>query len=182
MKIQSQGSAANSLCSQTYTRHSVNYLCETGGRILIDFADMWNEFFSHGCHLLQPSVPGHTKTSHVSAENNDILWTLICVRMSYHCDVTFTECGPPLPVIISTTAFDECTGWLSFNCCIHWFASVIWLVILSVQLHVLSSIFIIPKFCCATYDSLSEHDWIHAMNAQGITFVFTIAILINMML
>ena len=34
------------------------------------------------------------------------------VRMSNHCDVTFTEWGPPLPLILSTTAFDECTDWL----------------------------------------------------------------------
>ena len=69
--------------------------------------------------LLQPSVPGHAKTGHVSAGEQ---WcTVNCggdVRMSNHCDVTLTEWGPSLPLILSTIAFDECTGWLSFNWCI----------------------------------------------------------------
>ena len=51
-------------------------------------------------------------------ENNGVLWTVGRVRMSNHCDRTFTEWGPPLPLILSTIAFDECTDWLSFNWCI----------------------------------------------------------------
>ena len=69
--------------------------------------------------LLQASMPGSYKDrSCISGRTMMYCELWGGVRMSNHCDVTFTEWDLPLPLILSTIAFNECTGWLSFNWCI----------------------------------------------------------------
>ena len=83
------------------------------------FADMYNVFFSTGYHFVAGLSARSCKDMSCISRRTMMhceLWG--GVRMSNHCDVTFTEWGPSLPLILSTIAFDECTGWLSFNWCI----------------------------------------------------------------
>ena len=89
------------------------------------FADMYNVFFSTGregrfiCHFVAAlSARWFKDRSCISRRTRMYCELWGPVRMSKHCDVTFTEWGPPLPLILSTIAFDECTGWLSFIWCI----------------------------------------------------------------
>ena len=121
MKIEYQGSAANSLYKpNTYTRHSVYYFF-WDWRVDINkiFTDMLSVIFSAGCHFVAALSAWSYKDRSCICRRTMVyceLWG--AVRMNNHCDVTFTEWGPPLPLILSTIAFDECTGWLSFNWCI----------------------------------------------------------------
>ena len=83
---------------------------------------MYNVFFSTGCRFVAALIARSYKDMSCISRRTMMyceLWG--GVRMSNHCDVTFTEWGPPLHLILSTIAFDECTGWLSFN----WYISLI---------------------------------------------------------
>ena len=83
------------------------------------FADMLNVFFSTGWHFVAAlSAWSYKDRSCISRRTMMYCELWGGVRMSNHCDVTFTQWGTPLPLILSTISFDECTGWLSFNCCI----------------------------------------------------------------
>ena len=129
------------------------------------FTDMLNVFFSTGCHFVAAlSALSYKDRSCISRRTMMYCEVWGGVRMSNHCDVTFTEWGPPLPLILSTIVFDECTGWLSFNWCI----SLICMgdlisYLIGVTTFVKQHIFMITKFCFATDDSISEQDWIHAI-------------------
>ena len=106
--------------NQTYTRHSVHYFF-WDWRVDINkiFADMYDVFFSTGCHFVATLSARSYKDRSCIIRRTMIyceLWG--GVRMNNHCDVTFAEWGPPLPLILSATAFDERTDWLSFNWCI----------------------------------------------------------------
>ena len=80
---------------------------------------MYNVFFSTGCHFVAGlSARWFKHRSCISWRTMMYCELWGSVGMSNHCDVTFTEWGPPLPLILSTIAFDECTCWLSFNWCI----------------------------------------------------------------
>ena len=76
-------------------------------------------FFSTNCHFVAGLSARSYKDRSCSSRRTMMYCELLGgMRMSNHCDVTFTEWGLPLPLILSTIAFDECTGWLSFDWCI----------------------------------------------------------------
>ena len=99
--------------NQTYSRHSVYYFFwDWRVDIYEIFADMLHVFFSTDCHFVAAlSAWSYKDRSCISRRTMMYCGLWGGVRMSNHCDVTFTEWGPPLPLILSTIAFDECTGW-----------------------------------------------------------------------
>ena len=76
-------------------------------------------FFSTNCHFVVGLSARSYKDRSCSSRRTMMYCELLGgMRMSNHCDVTFTEWGLPLPLILFIIAFDECTGWLSFDWCI----------------------------------------------------------------
>ena len=73
-------------------------------------------FFSTNCHFVVGLSARSYKDRSCSSRRTMMYCELLGgMRMSNHCDVTFTEWGLPLPLILFIIAFDECTGWLSFD-------------------------------------------------------------------
>ena len=128
---------------------------------------MYNVFFSTGYHFVAGlSARSYEDRSCISRRTMMYCELWGGVRMSNHCDVTFTEWGPPLPLILSIIAFDECTGWLSFNWCIS-------LICMCDLIGYLIGVTIFAKkhiHCCSTDDSISDQDLIHAVKCTRIYF------------
>ena len=132
MKIKSQGSASNSLYKQNiYQTFSELFFWDWRVDINKIFADMYDVFFSTGCHFVVAlSARSYKDRSCINRRTMIYCELWGGVRMSNHCDVTFTEWGLPLPLILSTTAFDECTDWLLSGMPDYFGRNKIWVVMI----------------------------------------------------